>query len=565
MLASHSLKVMGLSVVAAAALTACGGSDDDEQAAAPAPPVTSPAPTPVACAWNTTVPLAYEEQRLLTPLPTGTATTIGSDTTPVAERLVKGAAFEGFNPAFANALCGTDNTTPVSSYDAALVLVKQQGAALWRAAVDRVQGRRAGGTLPPSDDRALYWTRVYMTKTLRQWAPSFALSDVQKEELQWQFERSSRGQYDMDLPTGASPTGARYRRIVMSGFDTFTLGTPGTPNTGLRNGNPSGATALELDGREFTLADGSIARIETYLLPVSYDPFNKGMQEDTIGPFFRPGAQRVDASITMSQGSANIFNLEAFNGRFHGSSAGNDGIVYCPAGATRLPAYVLPIGSPSVAGAAPITLPNSGCNVYPPARWLGYQSGGQWMKDYPPQFSNASLPFPAMVTGQTGAGVARPPGATSAGTDGFDVTYHTNYTYFPNCGALETLSKPSNGVVNRMPDFLPTTLDPYDPTNTSVVPPKPEWCSRQGGGGDYLSNESAYRNTVLRDTFGLSIPAGHIHTPVMTNFFGGTPTTGGGTRDDNAITDPRFEAYRTAIVAQGKSLVMVVANSLAYK
>jgi hypothetical protein len=218
-----------------------------------------------------------------------------------------------------------------------------------------------------------------------------------------------------------------------------------------------------------------------------------------------------------------------------------------------------------VAGAAPITLPNSGCNVYPPARWLGYQSGGQWMKDYPPQFSNASLPFPAMVTGQTGAGVARPPGATSAGTDGFDVTYHTNYTYFPNCGALETLSKPSNGVVNRMPDFLPTTLDPYDPTNTSVVPPKPEWCSRQGGGGDYLSNESAYRNTVLRDTFGLSIPAGHIHTPVMTNFFGGTPTTGGGTRDDNAITDPRFEAYRTAIVAQGKSLVMVVANSLAYK
>ena len=40
---------------------------------------------------------------------------------------------------------------------------------------------------------------------------------------------------------------------------------------------------------------------------------------------------------------------------------------------------------------------------------------------------------------------------------------------------------------------------------------------------------------------------------------------GSDVRDDNAITDARFEAYRTAIVAQGKNLMMVVANSLAYK
>jgi hypothetical protein len=322
MVVFQRLRVMGLSMVAMAALSACGGSDNDEPA--PIPPTSGgvPAPAPVSCSWNASVPLAYEEQRLLTPLPSGTPTAVGNDTTPVAERLVRGAAFDTFNPAFASVLCAADNTTAIASYDAALALVKQQGASLWRAAVDRVQGRRAGGTLPASDDRALYWTRVYMTRTLRQWSPSFAMTDAQREELQWQFERSSRGQYDLDLPTGANANGARYRRVLMSGFDTFTLGIPGTPNTGLRNGNPSGATALELDGREFPLADGTIARIETYLLPVSYDPFNKGMQEDTIGPFFRPGPQRVDASITMSQGSANIFNLEAFNGRFHGSSAG---------------------------------------------------------------------------------------------------------------------------------------------------------------------------------------------------------------------------------------------------
>jgi hypothetical protein len=51
----------------------------------------------------------------------------------------------------------------------------------------------------------------------------------------------------------------------------------------------------------------------------------------------------------------------------------------------------------------------------------------------------------------------------------------------------------------------------------------------------------------------------------MTNFFGGTEATGGGTRDDNAITDARFEAYRTAIVAQGKNLLLVIGNTLIYK
>ncbi|MFO6378175.1 hypothetical protein ACLBYN_37055, partial [Pseudomonas aeruginosa] len=161
-------------------------------------------------------------------------------------------------------------------------------------------------------------------------------------------------------------------------------------NTGLRNGNPSGATALALDGREFRLADGSLLRIEAYLLPVSYDPFNRGMQEDTLGPWFRPGPRRVDASITISQGGANQFWLEAWNGRFHGSSAGNDGIVYCPAD-SALPNYVLPLGSVTNPGTAPISLRGSGCNINPPRRWLGYDSASRWRQNLPAQFSKASL------------------------------------------------------------------------------------------------------------------------------------------------------------------------------
>ncbi len=44
--------------------------------------------------------------------------------------------------------------------------------------------------------------------------------------------------------------------------------------------------------------------------------------------------------------------------------------------------------------------------------------------------------------------------------------------------------------------------------------PTPGSAARRGGGGDYLSNEIAYRNTLLRDRAGTSVPAGHVHLPL---------------------------------------------------
>ncbi|WP_027017171.1 hypothetical protein [Comamonas composti] len=538
-------------LASAAMLAACGGSDG------PSAPKPGPETPSVACSWDRNVQLAYEERRLETPLPFSGANVTTNDQTPLAERIVKDTGFDGFEPAFAARLCATDGKTAIADFESAIEVVKEEGQALWRAAVDRVQGRRASpadSVLPASDDRMLYWTRVYMSKALRQWAPSFALSKAQREKLHWEFERASRGQYDIDLRAGQAADGSKYRRMIVSGFDVFTLGKPGTPNTGLRNGNPSGATALEMDGREIKLADGSTLRVEAYVLPVSYDPFNLGMQEDTLGPWFQPGPQRVDASITMSQGGANQFWLEEYNGRYHGPSAGNDGIIYCPAGdATRLPGYVLPLGTVTAPDTDPISIPGSGCNTNPPKRWLGYDSAASWIKDFPPQFSKASLPVAAMITADTRRGITRPPGVTSQGTEGFDVTWHTNYGYFADCNVNVTTSVASNNVMNSLPDL------------SLVSEPDPGWCSSAGGGGNYLSNESAYRNTVLRDVFRLDIPAGHIHVPVMNNYFGGTPTTAGGTRNDNAITDARYEAYRTAIVTQTKALLIEAGNSLTYR
>jgi hypothetical protein len=80
-----------------------------------------------------------------------------------------------------------------------------------------------------------------------------------------------------------------------------------------------------------------------------------------------------------------------------------------------------------------------------------------------------------------------------------------------------------------------------------------EHCARSGGGGSFLSNEIAYRVTLLRDVFGLSIPAGHLHVPVMSVF-----------DPDNLfeITDATFEERRDTIVQQARALVHAVAATL---
>ncbi|MDA2811042.1 pyroglutamyl peptidase [Nocardiopsis sp. RSe5-2] len=68
--------------------------------------------------------------------------------------------------------------------------------------------------------------------------------------------------------------------------------------------------------------------------------------------------------------------------------------------------------------------------------------------------------------------------------------------------------------------------------------------ARAGGGGSYLSNEIAYRNTLLRDATGRDIPAGHIHTPIL--HFG---------EGSDAVTDPSFEEMRDSITEQTTLIV----------
>ncbi|MFF4478928.1 pyroglutamyl peptidase [Streptomyces sp. NPDC001520] len=106
-------------------------------------------------------------------------------------------------------------------------------------------------------------------------------------------------------------------------------------------------------------------------------------------------------------------------------------------------------------------------------------------------------------------------------------------------------------------DHTEVTEIPAGATTSVVRPngPTPGSTARAGGGGDYLSNEIAYRATLLRDAVALKAPGGHLHTPVLQFGPGNTnPTTG-------QITDPDFVHNREAITAQVRSILTVVATT----
>lgn len=447
---------------------------------------------------NNAVTPSYEEQRLVNVLVAGG--------TPFAEQILAASGFAQFAPQFAQSLCDSGKVT---SFDAANALVKASGIALWQAAVDRVQGVHVTGDLPRSDDRMLYWARLKMTLALRQWQPAFALSDAQREQLQWTLERASRGQLSMQFPSGPG-----FKRIILSGFDPFTLGTPGAahPDTHIRIGNPSGAIALALNGRRFNLPDGRIAVIQTYLLPVSYGPFRKGMQEHTLAPFFT-GPDHVQASLTLSQGGKGVFWIENWHGRYHATNfPDNEGVTL----SARLP-----------------SAPDA--DIYPPADVLGYDPL-PWNPRKPAQFIETTLPVAAMINARSGAQVIN---ASTGQKGGYPVIWHTNFTVFADCNALGTQ------------DFNTPPPASYPPP-TAPVAPLANACAHSGGGGNYLSNESGYRNTLLRDTLAPTIAAGHLHVPVMTVFAPG---------DDDKLTDAMFESYRDSIVEQATGLIEAVTRA----
>ena len=368
----------------------------------------------------------------------------------VPQEILRRSGFDDVAPEFARDL------GRAHSYAEARRIVVHEGSALWRRAVDRVQGRGpAGGDLSRDDDRPLYWARLGMTREVRTWEPEFGLTTDQRASLIDALERNSRGQTEVRYPRGTE-----LRRILVTGFDPFTL------DRDIRISNPSGATALALDGTVIRTAEGP-ARIETVVFPVRWQDFTDGTVERTLRPYLR----KVDLFTTVSQGRVGRFDVERTNGAWRGGFGDNDNI-----GRTE----TIPVSDPASQ----------------------------------PQWTTTTLPYKDIVAADTGR---------------FPVYDHTEVTEIP-AGGTQAVVRPDG------------------PTEGSTA--------RAGGGGDYLSNEIAYRATLLRDRLGLHdrLPGGHVHTPVLQFGAGNTdPATG-------TVTDPEFVRNRVDIVDQVRAIITVAAD-----
>ena len=377
-------------------------------------------------------PLTVEEQRLAR---------------PKAAEVLQRSGFDRFATTFTLALCRLRDDRVAER------TIRTQGRALWEAAVERAQGRLPAGTLPVTDDRPLYWARLQLTKAVRQWTPSFDLTADRRAELIDALDTASRGHDSIGHKGGS-------KRLLMTGFDPFLL------DQDVRRSNPSGATALALDGTVIQTAAGSF-RIETVMFPVSWDSFAQGVVERTLLPLL----DRIDMFTTVSQGRVGRFDVERHNGRWRGGFPDNNNV--------------------SSTGVIPIP---GGVPTVMPA----------------PEFVPTTLPYEQIVAVNTG-----------------------RFPVFNNSSVVEI---PAGGTE--------PVMQPDGPTPGSIA--------REGSGGDYLSNEIAYRVTLLRDALGVNILSGHLHTPVL-QFAEGNTTE---------LTDPVFEANQRNIIDQVRNILVVAAGTL---
>jgi hypothetical protein len=255
-------------------------------------------PTYSGC-YDTSLPTTVEESRL--------SVRTAPDQEPTSGQLLRAGGFDRFADDFDNRLCRA-TSLEVAQREAA-----RHGTRLWRTAVDRAQGRRPDlGTIDAYDDRPLYWAHLRATRALRQWAPAgVEVMAAERTRLVDTFIEAARGLTSTTFPRGEDVT-----RVLVSGFDPYTL------QTEPRRSNPSGVTALQLDGLRYETPSGTVA-IETVVLPVTWSGFDAGIVEEAFGPHLRAGSSEgVDLITTVSQGSA--FNIEQWAGRWRGGSPDNN-------------------------------------------------------------------------------------------------------------------------------------------------------------------------------------------------------------------------------------------------
>lgn len=243
--------------------------------------------------------ITVEEKRLTATLPSGGPA--------VGPELVRLAGFDKLVSDFTTRLCSTKTALRAEK------LAETAGDGLWRTAVDRAQDRRPDlGSIDKADDRPLYWARLQMSKALRQWTPRFPLSAPARADLLKTFDFGARGLDDSRFPLGPS-----LRRVLVSGFDPFTLN-----GAGVRIANPSGAAALHLDGKVVQTPTGP-ALVQAVSFPVVWSYFDTGIVEAAYGKALADRFRRPELIMTVSQGRPGRFDIERWAGAWRGGFPDN--------------------------------------------------------------------------------------------------------------------------------------------------------------------------------------------------------------------------------------------------
>lgn len=149
------------------------------------------------------------------------------------------------------------------------------------------------------DDCPLYWTRLLSSKVLREKSPAFEMTKSQKITLLDILEQGSRGRTELNYTKGTM------KKILLTGFDPFLL------DKNINQSNPSGVAALLMDG-QIIQYNGITAEINTVMIPVRYEDFDKGTIEALLAPYY--ALNNVDMIVTVSMGRKE-FDLERFPGK----------------------------------------------------------------------------------------------------------------------------------------------------------------------------------------------------------------------------------------------------------
>lgn len=357
-----------------------------------------------------------------------------------------------------------------------------------------------------------------------------------------QFEMAARGATSIDFHR-RTPHGTRLLKVLVTGFDPFNA-TGGVAPPSTTRWNPAGAAALALDGTVVDVQSGVKAAVETVVLPVSFQEFagggtSAGIVERIVGPL----ATSVDAVITVSEDPGirtNQVRIEQFS-----------------------------VGTHELASLSPHRLFPTETVSAPRLTAIPAAPGGR----LGPAIieSNAPVAQIASDTADTAHGVNRPaigpPGTQStpvAVTLNFDTAAKKAQAArilgmtVPAAGTRLELSSASavesiiRGAWFRDPhpeklDFF--LFDPriglFDLFTAEVV---------SGPGGNFLSNEVAYRTQRLLQAHGTSAPLSfHVHTQ------GAGPTTHRGPA--TTLRNNTIHTLRRIVRAVGLELVRRAASS----